>query len=77
MDRSSAFHGWCRDNQNESELITSPPSGVAKAYQTGIATVDLTNFTEPSIAKVLTPPGWSELALIKVIVARPSCPMSL
>ena len=59
-----------RITQYESELITSPPLGVAKAYQTGMLTVDLMNFTEPSMERVLTPPGWSELALIKVMVAR-------
>ncbi len=58
--------------QSESALIVSPPSGVAMAYQGCQLTELLMNRTEPSMKSTLTPPGWFELALFPVIVARPS-----
>jgi hypothetical protein len=45
-------------SQYESELITSPPATVPSPRQTIPSIVLLTNRTEPSASRALTPAGW-------------------
>src|SRR5438309_9506194 len=46
-----------RDDQNWSELSTSPLPRVPRARQAGTLTLSLTYFTEPSPSRTLAPPG--------------------
>ncbi len=52
--------------QYESALTTSPPDAVAMAAQVVGLTLSLMNLTEPSRKPTFTPPGWFELAPIRV-----------
>ena len=57
------------DPQYESLLTTSPRFGVARAYQDMKLTELLTKWTDPSMNRTFTPPGWYELAATIVWVA--------
>ena len=56
-------------SQNESLLTTSPPASVAMAYQVVKLTEFLMKWTEPSMNRTFTPPGWYELAATMVWLA--------